>query len=237
MMLTPADYEMLARSWINPELAEAAGLYRVSSPEGGSLIGRNGHGDYAGIALPYFWPGDTRPREYRLRLDHPEMELQPDGTAKEKRKYLAPPGRSNMLYFAPGLKTEALSDTSLPVAIEEGEKKVLALSRLSDIRLLPFELSGVWNWRGTVGRESSADGTRVPVKGPIPDLDRIQWQGRTAYIIFDSDKKRNASIQAAERELAHELKSHGAGNLEQATDANGFLIDDRHRCRRGADDL
>ena len=52
MMLTSSDYEMLVRSWITPELAEAAGLYRVSSPEGGLLIGRNGHGDYAGIALP-----------------------------------------------------------------------------------------------------------------------------------------------------------------------------------------
>ncbi len=48
------------------------------------------------------------------------------------------------------------------------------------------------------------------MKGPIPDLARIVWTGRTVYIVFDSDKRRNGSIQAAERGLAKELKSRGA---------------------------
>lgn len=210
-MLTSADHAILARSWITPDLAEAAGLYRVSSSEGGLLIGRNGHGNYAGIAFPYIWPGENHPREYRLKLDHPEMELQPDGAAKEKRKYLSPPGRANILYFAPGASGEALNDTVLPIIVTEGEKKVLALSRLSErVPVLPVGLSGVWNWRGAVGREPNANGMRVAVKGPIADLNRINWQGRIVYIIFDSDKKNNASIQAAERELARELKRRGA---------------------------
>lgn len=210
--LTESDLWMLAQSWIPPELANAAELRRVSSVEGSQLVGRNGSGDYAGIVIPYRWPGANDTREYRLRRDHPELESRPDGTMREKGRYLSPPGRGNMLYFAPGTPAAALTDTSLPVVICEGEKKVLALSRLSEYgaQLLPIGLPGVWNWRGTLGIEAGPDGGRRAVKGPIADLARIAWQGRTTYIIFDSDKQRNTSIQAAERQLARELKSRGS---------------------------
>jgi hypothetical protein len=71
--------------------------------------------------------------------------------------------------------------------------------------------------RGLPGLElaGTSDGGRTgrrrrAVKGPIADLARIEWQGRTTYVLFDSDKQRNTSIQAAERELARELKSRGS---------------------------
>jgi putative DNA primase/helicase len=108
-----------------------------------------------------------------------------------------------------------LADNTLALILTEGFKKVLALQRLASdgiscLKFLPVGLSGCWNWRGTVGRQAGPDGHRRAVKGPIPDLARISWQGRTAVIIFDSDKRRNSSIQAAERALALELKSRGA---------------------------
>ncbi len=210
--LTESDLRVLAQSWIPPELANAAGLRRVTSSEGAHLVGRNGAGDYSGIAIPYRWPGLSDTREYRLRRDHPKLELRPDGTTREKGKYLSPPGRGNMLYFAPGTTAAALTHTSLPVVICEGEKKVLALSRLLEhwAQLVPVGLPGVWNWRGNIGREAGPDGSRRAVMGPIADLSRITWQDRTVYIIFDSDKQRNPSIRAAERELARELKARGS---------------------------
>jgi len=105
----------------------------------------------------------------------------PDGSLREKRKYLCAPGGRNRFYFPCGIKLENLRDVSLTVIIAEGEKKTLALYRLaywncSEPRFLPLGLSGVWNWRGTVGKEPGADGGMRTVKGAIPDMDHIEWR-------------------------------------------------------------
>src|SRR5687768_11247699 len=54
--LTRNDLAMLQRSFITPELARQARLFRVDSREGGRMVGRNGNGDYSGIIFPYRWP-------------------------------------------------------------------------------------------------------------------------------------------------------------------------------------
>ncbi len=225
------DTESLARSFITPELAEQARLYRVTSEEGAQLVGRNGHGQYAGLVFPYIWPGETSVRENRLRRDHPDLEQQPDGTTKEKAKYLSPPGRGSMLYFVPQTSPELLTEASLPVVITEGEKKTLALHRLafqamdSPPLFLPIGLAGVWNWRGTVGKTYDEKGARRDVKGVIPDFDRIIWQGRTVHIIFDANVATNESVCAARRGLAKELTRRGAEvrfvNLPDLPGVNG----------------
>lgn len=217
--LTTADFESLNWSYITPDLAKQALLYRVDSVEGAELIGRNGSGDYSGIVFPYVLPGSDHPREYRLRRDNPDLEQRSDGTIKEKAKYLSPPGRSNMLYFVPMTDPEWLTDASLPVCITEGEKKTLALWELSwhglsDAglmpRFLPVGLSGAWNWRGTVGKTANATGQRQAVKGVIPDFDLIKWKKRDVYLVFDTNVKTNESVQAARRELGKELTRRGA---------------------------
>jgi putative DNA primase/helicase len=210
----------------------------VTSLEGGQVVGRNGlKSDYAGLIFPYRWPGETIARDYRLRRDRPELEYKPDGTTKEKQKYLSPPGRSNLLYFPCGIDPAILKDARIPVTIVEGEKKTLALRNLacwntSELRFLPVGLSGVWNWRGTVGKEPGPSGGARIVKGPIPDLDRIVWKNRRIIIIFDSDVKRNPTVERAQKALASELERRGADvltanlpdlpNLEK-TGADDFL--------------
>jgi hypothetical protein len=77
--LTANDLAALHKSYITPDLAKQAGIFRVDSREGAALVGRNGRGDYSGIVFPYHWPGESKPREYRLRRDHPDLEKQPDG--------------------------------------------------------------------------------------------------------------------------------------------------------------
>jgi P4 family phage/plasmid primase-like protien len=215
MKLSESDLRMLAASWITPDLAEAAGIFRVNSADGAVLVGRNGKGDYAGIVIPHTCPGIENTRENQLRLDHPELELKPDGSTNEKNKYLFPPGRSNILYFPPGVTPEMLTNVNLPIIICEGAKKALAIWRLATEgrdcpRFLPIAVSGVWNWHGTVGKESGLNGSRQSVKGPISDLARIKWKGRTAYVLYDGDKASNMSVLAAERGLARELKSRGS---------------------------
>src|SRR5262249_36614481 len=44
----------------------------------------------SGIVFPYVLPGGDHIRECRLRKDHPDLELQPDGRLKEKNKYSSP---------------------------------------------------------------------------------------------------------------------------------------------------
>ncbi len=68
--------------------------------------------------------------------------------------------------------------------ITEGEFKAIAPWRLANHgspaqpRILPLGVSGVYNWRGTIGKTVGPNGSRLDVKGAIPDLDWIAWEGR-----------------------------------------------------------
>ncbi|HKD07761.1 MAG TPA: VapE domain-containing protein [Bryobacteraceae bacterium] len=232
MKLAAADYAALERSWITPEIADAAGLYRVCSIEGRGLVGRNGAGDYSGIVFPYFWPGQSGSVLDRLRLDHPPVDA---ATGKPLHKYLTAYASRNRLYLPPG-DAALLDDVALELVIVEGEKKCLALWRAAlesgngtgRAAFLVFAISGVWNWKGTVGVHTNAGGERGPEKGPIPDLDRIAWSGRKVTILFDANAAANPSVNAARRELARELTRRGAkvfiADLPAAKNVNG--IDD-----------
>jgi hypothetical protein len=218
--LNEQDLAKLEQSWIPADLAAMAQLRRVTSMDGAQLVGRKPGDNCAGVIFPYFWPGDTSPREYRLRRDVPDVKME-GGRQREVNKYLAAPGRGNLLYFFPGTPAAWLRDAELPVVITEGEKKALALWRLAwhdlsesseHARFLPIGLSGVWNWRGTVGKETGPNGERVNVKGAIPDFARIEWKERKVIILFDANVKTNESVGAARTELAryliHECGAH-----------------------------
>jgi len=78
-------------------------------------------------------------------------------------------------------------------------------------RFLSIGLSGVWNWtEGRVGKASDRNGVRRPVKGVIPDFDRINWNQRAVNIIFDANVTTNNSVEAARDNLAKELTRRGA---------------------------
>lgn len=214
-LLTANDLAGLEKCFINEELANQAGLFRVESLRGAELIGRSGRGNYAGMVFPNYWPGVDTPREFRLRRDQPDLEQKADGSTKEKGKYLSPPGRASLLYFVRGTPAEWLTDEKLPIVITEGEKKTIALYRLafhnsSSPRFFPIGLAGVWNWRGVVGRTADGRGERREVKGVITDFDRIVWRGRAVYIVFDSDVATNEKVRAARYGLTKELNRRGA---------------------------
>jgi len=211
--LNENDLAKLEAAWIPAELARLAMLRRVSSLDGAQMMGRK-HGDNcAGIIFPYVWPGESSGRADRLRRDTPDVKME-GADRKETGKYLSPVGTPNMLYFFPGTPAAWLSDAELPVVITEGEKKTLALWRLAwhelsdgseQARYLPIGLSGVWNWRGTIGKESGPNGERVAVKGVIPDFGRIEWKERKVVLLFDANVKSNESVRAARTELARHL--------------------------------
>ena len=180
--LTDADYAALESRWIDRGLAARAQLRRVDSLTGAEVIGRKS-GDYAGLVIPYFHPESNQVREYRLRRDHPDLEYDFAGNLKVRQKYLSAPGRSNMLYLPPGVSQSLLREPALPIVLTEGEFKTLALWRAANHgtpsrpRFLPVGVSGVYNWRGTIGKTVGPDGSRLDVKGAIPDLDWLVWAG------------------------------------------------------------
>lgn len=212
--LTNSDFEKLeTESWVTREYAELAGLRRVTSQEGALLVSPQGKGDYAGIIFPNVWPGRTEPREYSLRRDNPEYEVKADGTQKARRKYVNPPGRANLSYIPPGTDPAVLQDVAIPVYVTEGPKKAQALQRLLTESSKPgliLAFPGVWNWRGSIGKTVGPNGDRRDMKGPIPDLDLISWEGRKTVICFDTNTETDDSVRAARDKLARELESRKA---------------------------
>jgi Domain of unknown function (DUF3854) len=196
-------------------LADQAQLRRVDSITGGEVIGRKS-GNYTGIVIPYFRPDSDQIREFRLRRDQPDLEYDSAGNLKERQKYISPLGRSNMLYLVPGVPPELLRDSLIPIVIAEGEFKTLALWRLAHHRapdrprFLPVGVSGVYNWRGTIGKTTGPDGSRLDVKGAIPDLDWIAWDGRRVVIAYDADAVTKEPVRIARSELAAHLRGRGA---------------------------
>ena len=230
--LTSADYAALEARWIDRELADSSGLRRVDSLTGGDVVGRK-NGNYAGIVIPYFYPGSNQVREYRLRRDQPDFEYDSKGNLKPRQKYLSAPGRANMLYLVPDVERSLLTDPELTIVVTEGEFKTLALWRLANFgspsrpRYLPLGLSGVYNWRGTIGKTTGPDGARIDIKGAIPDLGWIVWLGRRVIIAYDADAVTKESVRFARSELAANLRGRGAvvGFLEWEM-AKGKGIDD-----------
>jgi hypothetical protein len=128
---------------------------------------------------------------------------------------------------------EQLADSTIPIALVEGEKKALALWRLANYnsptaRFIPIAIAGVWNWRGNIGKTGGPNGERLDVKGPIPDLNRIEWTGRTVFIVFDTNVQTNDSVKWARLGISRELASRQAKtlfvNLPQDCGVNG--VDD-----------
>jgi hypothetical protein len=199
---------------------------------GAEMVGRKG-GNYSGLAIPYYRPGADQVRGHRLRRDQPDIEYDSAGNLKLRQKYVSPPGRSNMLYIMPGIDPGLLHDSEIPVVVTEGEFKTVALWRLANYgspvrpRLLPLGLSGVYNWRGTIGKTIGPDGSRLDVKGTIPDLDWVTWQGRKVVIAYDADAAMKDLVRIARSELASHLRGRGAlvGFLEWDM-AKGKGIDD-----------
>jgi putative DNA primase/helicase len=218
--LRPADFEQHARFGIPPELLTTVAR-RVTDKEAREHLGVRHTGDLAGVLYARLDPETGVTRGYRLRRDHPEIE---DG--KPRDKYLSSIDRP-ALFFAPGVGP-LLTDTTVTVATVEAEKSSLALTAAATRagrRLLTIGTGGVWSWRGRIGKTVDANGARVDVKGPLPDLDRVTWQNRDVVILFDSNTATNENAQAGRRALAAELARRGAKvrivELPVETDVNG----------------
>ncbi len=220
--LTPQDVACHGALGIDADLLHQARVQRVTDREARDLLSINGKsGDYSGLTYPYPDPRTGRTTTHRVRLDDPE----PDG-----KKYRAPFGDHRHLYFPPGVR-DLLSDVSVPVVLVEAEKSALAITAAATRahrRVLPIALGGCWNFRGRIGKTTTARGTRVDETGPLPDFHLITWADRASTILFDA--RPNDSVRAARQQLARVLRPWGA-SVQHA-----HLPDDDPRVN-GPDDL
>ena len=106
--LSDRDYATLESSWITRDIADAAMLRRVDESEGRQVVGQKGKRDCAGILIPYYWPGEPWPFNYRLRRDHPEWTEGKDGKLKPQRSILGLPGAAIGFTFHAVLKQKIL---------------------------------------------------------------------------------------------------------------------------------
>jgi hypothetical protein len=129
-ILSEADLEALAASYITPEFAHEAQIRRVSSQQAADILIRPDSGSLSGLAFPYLRPGEAFAHLERIRLDSPLL-ISKGGKIKIGEKYLTAQGSRNRLYFMPGTDPALLSDISGPIVITDGEKRTIALHRLA----------------------------------------------------------------------------------------------------------
>jgi putative DNA primase/helicase len=221
--LSPDDLASFERIGVGADLLSEAQVRRVTDEEARELFGIRFSGNVSGIVFPYFDP-ETRDRTTaRLRRDRPEV----DSEGKPQNKYISAWGDNRHLYF-PLLSGALLRNVTVPIAFVEAEKSALALTawaKRRGIQLFVIAIGGCWGWRGKTGIEASPNGEREAVRGPLPDLDRLAWDERRVYLIFDANVLSNPKVEQARRALSQTLAWQGAGvhllDLPQLEGVNG----------------
>lgn len=217
--LSAATRADLEASGLSERTVKAAGISDQDSDPATNLLLRDKH-HVLGFLLPYYGVAAKPLRHYRVKV------LQSLNGA-EPPKYIQPKGTSNHLYIPPTLAALApdwASDVEVPLLITEGEKKALAAVQS---KLACVAVGGVYSWRThihTFERERvrvedkpSARIVHVDDRGEkayrtevAPELDEIEWGGRSVTIVFDSDTDDNPEVQRAAFELANWLADRGA---------------------------
>jgi putative DNA primase/helicase len=149
--------------------------------------------------------GVTIPEYRRVKLSQARQSKATKLRPAKTIKYESPMGMRNYAYFAPDF-AELSQDIAAPIFITEGEKKALKLWQ--EIRRAVVGLVGVWGF--ALKRERDKDGKAIGDRKLLPELEAINWQGRTVWIVYDSDAKQNAEVRRAETALAEELAKRGA---------------------------
>jgi len=137
-----------------------------------------------GLLIPTLSPSGER--GYRLRPEHP---------ITRKRKYEQPRGVGCILDVHP-FNLERVRDATVDLWIVEGEKKSDSLTSRGECAIA---LTGVFNF--------ARDGEPLPCWGYVP------LEGRTVYVVYDSDVLTNWQIQLALKRLVVFLEGRGANVL------------------------
>jgi hypothetical protein len=218
--LTADDLAALGNSYINPDVAVRAGVFRVDNENGAALVGqsaRNGR-QFSGLVFPYLSP-DGKILECRLRRDFPDLQLNEKGEERERGKYMGPRERPPKLYRSAPQTRELLASGAKVkrYVFVEGEKKALALDRFFAERgeaVAVLGLAGVDSFScNAEKRDHTTKPKKVWVKGMLPELTAIEWKDTDVWILFDANVQSNLNVKGARRKLTNLLTTRGASVL------------------------
>jgi hypothetical protein len=183
--------ELIGHSGISPDVHMARGYRSVTVKAELVRLGFGVNQARVPALLMPIWGVSGEIVQYQARPDRPRI-------SKGKAiKYETPQG-SHMVLDVPPAAREGLRDPKVPLFITEGVRKAdSAVSR----GLCCIDLLGVWNWRGT---------NDLGGKTALPDWELIALNGRTVFIVFDSDVSQKPSVQAAMLRLKSFLEMRGA---------------------------
>lgn len=197
--LHPTHRDHLHGSAISDSVIEARGYQTISrTPNDNSgrerlkslrIPGwaRNEDNRYPGILIPLYRPTGER-ISVQWRPDNPPK----DPKTGKTRKYACPVGRASVIDVHPWNRDRVV-DPTVPIWITEGVKKGDALTTSG---LCAVTLSGVFNWRSTLGS--------------LGDWEDIPLRGRDVTICFDADANTNPNVARAMARLGKWLRSKGA---------------------------
>lgn len=186
MTLSSTHLADLKKSGLSGETIEQSGIESIRPCD---INRETAHNIDAGSAYAIPYP-DTD--FCRYRIFYPEDKTGP--------KYLQKKGTGNRRYIPHSVKS-VLHDASIPLYITEGEKKALKAAQEG---VHCIGLSGLWNWKNK-GEDKL-----------IADFDRITLEGRTVFIVPDSDwlePNRHGyekNLKDAVYQLGEKLKERGA---------------------------
>lgn len=152
-----------------------------------------GHQKIPSLKIPYFTPTGERTAFYRIRyLDSTRKGFAKQTSVKDQR-YDQPTGVTTEIYIPPVINWSKFFESKQPLFITEGELKA-ACATLKGYPTIA--LGGVWNFC------SRKKGVAL-----LPIFKDMNLEGRTVYIVFDSDAIANAQVAVAENELCRQLTS------------------------------
>ena len=176
-------------SVIAPEVILERGYSTATHPE---ELQEQGFAEYQlrvpALVIPVHG-ADGRLLFHRARPDEPRQDRDKPGKAI---KYEQPQG-TGVAIDVPPRALPALSDSSTPLWVGEGEKKADALVSQGEVAVA---LLGAWSWK--------RNGL------PLPDWDLIHLVGREVLVAFDSDAAHKVEVQRALSALATYLRGRGA---------------------------
>lgn len=184
MNINARHLEDLRGSGLSDETIVELGIRSVSDVEALEIVGMN-----CGPALAFPYPETDF---IRLKPDKPFPFKSADGEVKSA-KYLSPKQSTNRLYIPPTVRP-LLADPSQQLLITEGEKKA---AKATQDGFPTVGLVGIYGFRD---REHTL----------IPDLEAIEWPGRTVFIVPDSDVAINKNVRSAVWEQGWQLRRLGA---------------------------
>lgn len=193
--LLPQHLDYLKVRGVSEEMAKKARLFSASKAQVALYLGRK-FVQSAGMVIPY--PIRDNAVEVRVRFDVPLVR--PDG--KEQR-WGTPGGMGVRPYIPPWITKEQWADFSLPIAFLEAPVKAMSVNE--QLGMLAIGLAGV-----DTGHDSPLY-HETGIEQLHPELLEMGiWEGRTVYIIFDSNRETKTSVRSAERRLARCLEKAGA---------------------------